>query len=122
MTADRSNRRHKVGSHHVCQSLDWSAGALGLAYHFHDLRKQCVGPDAFGLHHEAARPVDRSSGDFGIDSFFHRNGLATDHGFVNGAAALDDHSVSRNFLAWSDTELVAHLDGLQVHVLLRAVP
>src|SRR5271170_5085208 len=117
----QQHRRHKVGSHDVCKSLDWSAGTLGLAYHLYDLREQGVGPNALRLHHKAARPVDRSSGDFGIGHRFYGNGLAADHGFVYGAAALNHHSVSRNLLAWTNTEFVARLDCLQVHVLLRAV-
>src|SRR5580704_15201306 len=103
------HRRHKVGSHYVRQSLDWSSSTLGLAYHLYDLRKQRVCPDALSLHHEAARPVDSPSDDLGIDRLFYPDSLTTDHRFVYGAAAVNHHSVSRNLFARSDTELVAHL-------------
>jgi len=101
--------------------LDRSAAALGLSHHLHDLCEQGVGSHALGLHDEAARPVDRSSGNLGVDHLFNRDGLAADHRFIDRARALNHNAVSRDFFAGPNTELVAHLDSIQVHVLFRAV-
>jgi hypothetical protein len=103
------------------QPLDGSAGTLGFAYHLYDLREQSVGPHALRLHHKAARPVDRSSGDLGIDRLFYWDGLAANHRFVDGAAALDDHSVNGDLLARTNTQLVAYTNVRQVHILVRAI-
>ena len=79
----KQNRRDEVGSHNVGKPLNRSAGTLRFADHLYDLCEQSIRADAFGLHHEAARTIDRAAGHFVVGILLDRYRLTTDHRLIN---------------------------------------
>lgn len=97
-------RRDAIG-----ETLNGSAGTLGLPDHLDDLGEQGIGPDAPGLHDEAAGAVDGSTGNSSAWKFLDGDGLSGDHGFVDGASAFEDRAVDGDFFTGSNAEPVSHL-------------
>ncbi|MCY1301779.1 hypothetical protein D9M70_514120 [compost metagenome] len=109
---DRDDRWNEPAGNLVGEALDRGAGALGLRHHLHDPRQHRVAPDLASLHDEAARLVHGAADEFRADLLGDGHRLASDHGFIDRAAALHKRAVDRNLLARADAQLVADGDGL----------
>ena len=69
--------------------------------------------DALRLHDEAARLVDRASGNRITDIFFLRHRLARDHGFIDTGAPFDDPTVHRHLVSGAHAQPVTWLQVIQ---------
>ncbi len=58
---------------------------------------------------------------FASERLLHRDRLAADHGFVDGAAAFGDDAVGGNLLAGTNAQLVADVDSAEFDVVFGAV-
>src|SRR5439155_8359284 len=118
---NQHDRGNEVRRHEVRKPLDRRAAPLGLADHPYDLSEQRLAPHAFGLDHQAARPVDGSPSDVASRSLLYWDRLARDHGLVHGARAVEHDPVDGQALTRAHPEPVADLDLVQRHVDLRTV-
>ena len=75
----------------------------------------------FGLHDKAVTRIHRTAGDGVTGGFFNRQRFAGYHRFIDGAGALEDHTVNRHFFAGADAQAVTDLDRIQRDIALRAV-
>ena len=95
-----------------------STAALRFGHHLHDLSEHCVRAHALGAHDERAGPVDRAADELLARSLGHRNGLARDHRFIDGACALQHPSVHRYRFAGAYPQPVSGLHGIQGNLLV----
>ena len=86
------------------------AAALRFGDQGDNLRQHGIGANARGADHQCALAIQGSAGDRIACRFRDRNGLAGDHGFVDGAFAFDHSAVDRNGIAGAHQQLVAQFD------------
>ena len=87
----------------------------------HDLGEQGLAPHALGPHDEAARPVHGPAGDPAPGRLLRRDRLTCHHRLIDGARALEDHTVDRYPLARPDPESIVRLHLLERDVFLGPV-
>ncbi|MCY1297415.1 hypothetical protein D9M70_468540 [compost metagenome] len=73
-----------------------------MSDHLHDLRQHGVRADFLRFHHQAAMGVQRGADEGLTGLFHHRYGLTGQHGFIDGALALQHDPVDWNLLTWAD--------------------
>ena len=117
-----NHRGHEPAGHLIGEALDRRAAALGLRHHLHDLRKHGVAADLLRPHDERAGLVDGAADDLVAGRLGHGHGLAGDHGFVDGAAALDHFTVHRHPFAGPHTQTVAGHDADQADLVVPCRP
>src|SRR5712692_825951 len=117
----QNHGRNKVTRYDISQLLDRSPAALRLAHHAHDLGQKRVAANPLGLHDEAARSIDGTSGNLASLGFFHRDRFTRDHRLVNRSCALQDHAVGWNLFSRADPQAIAGLDALQSNILFSSV-
>ena len=75
---------------------------MRLTDHTDDLRQQRFPTDSFGAHDETARSIDRRPYNFVAGLLLHRERLAGDHRFIDGACPFQYHAIHGNLFARSN--------------------
>ncbi len=86
-----------------------------------DPRKHSVRADLLGAHDDAPGAVDRAADHLGAWFLLDRQGFAGHHGFIDGAAPFDDHTVHRHAIARANSEAIADPDLLHRYLFVVAV-
>src|SRR5262249_31591338 len=105
----------------ICQALNRSPRSLRFADHPHDLGKHRVGADSFRPENKTTGSIDGPACHFGAGRFLDRNGLARDHGFVDGTLAFENLTIDRYLLARAHTDSVSNRDLLDGNILLDSL-
>ncbi len=90
----------------VGEPLDRCPAALRLRHHLHDLREHGVRADLRRAHGEAAGLVDSAPDYLIARAFLDGNGLATDHGFVDGTASILERAIDGDLVARTHAQKV----------------
>ena len=115
------HRRNEIARGDIGQALDRRARTLRLAHHVHDPREQRVGADALGAHQQAPRAIHRGADQPRARSFFHRDGFAGHHGFIQRAGSFQHDAIHRHLLAGTHAQHIASLHALQRNIFFATV-
>ena len=83
-----------------------------------DLREQRFAAHALGAHHQAPVPLTVAPVTCADRFLFDRDRFAGDHGFVDRAAAVENHAVDGNFFTGADAQTVPGFDVFERHIFL----
>jgi len=93
--------------------------ALGLTHHPHNLREDGPAPNLGSLDGEGSALVDGTGKDFVAGFFFYRQGLATDHTFIDVRKSLIDNAIHRYAFSGPHHYQVAYLQLSNRNFLLN---
>ena len=110
---DCDDTGHEVRGDAVREPLDGRSASLGLAHHADDLGEKGVGAHAVGPNHQRAGSIESRPGDTIAGGLLQRDRLPAHHGFVDGAATLDDDAIDGNLLAGADAQPVTRLHAVE---------
>ena len=94
--------------------------ALGFRNHRDDLGQHRFRTDLVRTHDQRARTVHGAPDDGVADGLARGHRLAGDHGFVDGAASLEDHAVHGHPISWTHAQTVPDLHGCEWDFLVFA--
>ena len=109
MTATPSTARDEIARHGVRHALNRRPAALGLGHHCHDAREHGVGAHFVGAHDQRAGAVHGPSDQSVARLLGGGHELASDHGFIDGALALEHLPINRHAVAGPYPETIADL-------------
>ena len=116
------HQRHENARDPVRDSRDRGLGRLGVRHHPYDLGQRRVAAHSCRSAEKVAGSVDRRGAHRVIRGFFHRNGFSRKSRFVNGADALENHSVRRNRASRLHRENIPRRQCVCVRLDLDSVP
>src|ERR1700740_2218126 len=113
---DRNHRGNEPRGDPIGEGLEGGAAALGLSNELDDAGEQRFGADALGAHDERSGRVDGRTDDFAAARFLDRDGLASDHGFVDRTAPFKDNAIDGNFFSRTHAQFVTNFYVLKRYV------
>ena len=119
--SDDQHHRHEDAGDAVSEALNLRLAGLGLLHEARHLRQLRVGPHSGGADHKSPGSVHGGPGDRAARGDLHRDGLAGEHGEVDGGHPTDDLTVGGDLLAGPDHEVLADGQLLHRHAHLTTV-